>query len=123
MATAGRILAAFDRRDHVRFRTQFLRSLRASGNSETVWAFAYGLYPTELARLVRDALDGCGIATLTDHRFPARGATTLVQWGRGRGIPAVQLEVSVRLVPPFADEGAVVRLVDGLTAAVAACRP
>lgn len=82
-----------------------------------------GSPPTELARLVRDALDGCGIATLTDHRFPARGATTLVQWGRGRGIPAVQLEVSVRLVPPFADEGAVVRLVDGLTAAVAACRP
>ncbi len=47
----GRILAAFDRRDHVRFRTQFLRTLRANGNRERVWAFAYGLYPTELARL------------------------------------------------------------------------
>jgi hypothetical protein len=50
----GRILAAFDRRDHVRFRTQFLASLRACGNQETVWAFAYGLYPTELARLTAE---------------------------------------------------------------------
>lgn len=47
----GRILAAFDRRDHVRFRSQFLRTLRANGNAERVWAFAYGLFPTEIARL------------------------------------------------------------------------
>lgn len=47
----ARILAAFDRRDHVRFRTHFLATLRESGNEEPVWAFAYGLYPTELERL------------------------------------------------------------------------
>jgi hypothetical protein len=50
----GRILAAFDRRDHTRFRTQFLRTLRASGNQERVWAFAYGLYPTELTMLAAE---------------------------------------------------------------------
>ena len=48
---AGRILAAFDRRDQLRFRTQFLTTLRESGNAEEVWAFAYGLYPSELDRL------------------------------------------------------------------------
>jgi hypothetical protein len=48
---SGRILAAFDRRDHVRFRTQFLATLRDSGNQEPVWAFAYGLYPSEVDRL------------------------------------------------------------------------
>jgi hypothetical protein len=47
----GRILVAFDRRDHVRFRTQFLATLRESGNHEPVWAFAYGLFPSELDRL------------------------------------------------------------------------
>jgi hypothetical protein len=47
----GRVLAAFDRRDHGRFRSQFLKTLRAAGNQETVWAFAYGLFPTEVARL------------------------------------------------------------------------
>jgi hypothetical protein len=47
----GRILAAFDRRDQHRFRTQFLQTLRSSGNHEPVWAFAYGLFPSELARL------------------------------------------------------------------------
>jgi hypothetical protein len=51
-ATAkGRILTAFDRRDHNRFRTQFLPTLRESGNHEHVWAFAYGLYPSERDRL------------------------------------------------------------------------
>ena len=48
---SGRILAAFDRRDHDRFRTHFLATLRESGNGEPVWAFAYGLYPSELERL------------------------------------------------------------------------
>ena len=47
----GRIFAAFDRRDQHRFRTQFLPTLRDSGNHEPVWAFAYGLFPSELARL------------------------------------------------------------------------
>lgn len=70
------------------------------------------------ALAVRHALDTAGVPTLLDHRFPARGATTLVQWARARGIGAVQLEVSVRFVPPFADDDAIVRLVRGLTAAV-----
>jgi hypothetical protein len=48
---AGQILTAFDRRDHQRFRTQFLPTLRGSGNNEHVWALAYGLFPTELDRL------------------------------------------------------------------------
>ena len=47
----GRILAAFDRRDQHRFRTQFLPTLRNSGNQEPVWAFAYGLFPSELGGL------------------------------------------------------------------------
>jgi len=47
----GRILAAFDRRDQRLFRTQFLATLRDAGNPEPVWAFAYGLFPSELARL------------------------------------------------------------------------
>jgi hypothetical protein len=47
----GQILTAFDRRDQQRFRTQFLATLRESGNDEHVWAVAYGLFPTELDRL------------------------------------------------------------------------
>lgn len=47
----GCVLAAFDRRDIQRFVLQFLRSLRASGNNETVFAAVYGLYPSELRRL------------------------------------------------------------------------
>jgi hypothetical protein len=43
----GRILAAFDRRDVLRFRRQFLSTLRASGNSGPVTAVAYGLHPSE----------------------------------------------------------------------------
>ena len=46
-----RVLAAFDRRDIQRFESQFLRTLRASGNREVVTAVAYGLYPSERARL------------------------------------------------------------------------
>ncbi len=50
-ASAPRILAAFDRRDIQRFQSQFLQTLRASGNREVVTAVAYGLYPSERARL------------------------------------------------------------------------
>ncbi|MGH7140462.1 MAG: glycosyltransferase family 2 protein [Pirellulales bacterium] len=47
-AAAPHILAAFDRRHYVKFRKQFLRSLRAHENGETVTAVAYGLFPSEL---------------------------------------------------------------------------
>ncbi len=50
-ATAGRILTAFDRNHYDRFRRQFVPTLRASGNREPITAVAYGLYPSECARL------------------------------------------------------------------------
>jgi hypothetical protein len=50
-AHAGRILAAFDRAHIRKFRRLFLRSLRASGNTETVTAVVYDLYPGEIAAL------------------------------------------------------------------------
>ena len=81
-----------------------------------------GSPPTSRARAVRDAIAAGGVETLMDQRFPARGASTLVQWARRRGLEAVQLEVSVRLVPPFAADDAVERVVAGLAAAVEACR-
>ena len=74
--------------------------------------------PTPLAVLVRETLEDAGIATLTDHRFPARGHTTLTQWARGRGLGAAQLEVSVQLVPPFVDARTCERLVGALVDAV-----
>ena len=58
----GHILAAFDRRDHVRFRTRFLSTLRAAGNHEQVWAVAYGLFPSERARL--EAQQGVRVITI-----------------------------------------------------------
>ncbi len=48
---APQIMAAFNRRDYDKFRRQFVRSLRATGNHEQVIAFAYGLYPSEQMRL------------------------------------------------------------------------
>ena len=45
--TAGRVLAAFDRKHLRLFIRRFLRTLRASGNRETVSAVASGLYPSE----------------------------------------------------------------------------
>ena len=51
-----RILAAFDRRDIDRFEHQFLKTLRAHGNRQTVTAVAYGLYPSERRRI--ESLDG-----------------------------------------------------------------
>jgi hypothetical protein len=47
----GRILVAFDRRHYDKFRRQFLGSLRGAGNPEAVTVVAYGLYPSEQARL------------------------------------------------------------------------
>ena len=79
---------------------------------------AAGAHPTPLALLVRDALEDAGVATLTDHRFPARGHATLTQWARHRGVDAVQLEVSVQLVPPFVDARSCERLVAALVDAV-----
>jgi hypothetical protein len=77
-----------------------------------------GTRPTPLADLVRTSLEGVDIATVTDHRFPARGHATITQWARQRGIDAVQLEVSVQLVPPFVDARTVERLVVALVDAV-----
>jgi hypothetical protein len=74
--------------------------------------------PTRAAERVRDALEDAGIATVTDHRFPARGPATLTQWARHRDIDAVQLEVSVQLVPPFVDARTAERLVAGLVQAL-----
>jgi hypothetical protein len=50
-AAGGRVLAAFDRRHADKFRRCFLASLRRAGNPEPVTAVAYGLYPSERARL------------------------------------------------------------------------
>jgi hypothetical protein len=44
---SGRILAAFDRNHVPKFRRQFLRTLRASGNGEQVTAVTYGLRPAD----------------------------------------------------------------------------
>ena len=78
-----------------------------------------GAPPTPLADRVRHALEESDIATVTDHRFPARGPATLTQWALRRRLLAVQLEVSVQLVPPFVDAITCDRLVDALVAAVA----
>ena len=80
-----------------------------------------GSSPTQLAISVRRSLETAGVATVLDHRFPARGPATLVQWARTRAVPAVQLEVSVRLVPPFAPDADAARLVRALVGAVGAC--
>lgn len=47
------VLAAFDRYDVSRFRSLFMRSLRASGNHGPVIALTYGLYPSERRTLER----------------------------------------------------------------------
>ena len=83
----------------------------------------HGHPPTEIAVVVRRALTDAGIPTVVDDRFPARGRHTLVQWARHSGLPAVQVEVSVRLVPPFAPEGSALALISGLTDAIVALWP
>jgi hypothetical protein len=47
----GRILSAFNKRDYQRFRSYFLKTLRASGNREYVTAVVYGLNAGEQALL------------------------------------------------------------------------
>lgn len=49
----GQLLAAFNRRDLLRFHEQFLASLRATGNEECVIPVAVGLYPSERERLAQ----------------------------------------------------------------------
>jgi glycosyltransferase involved in cell wall biosynthesis len=49
----GFVLAAFDRFHLDKFRQQFLPSLRASGNAETVFVVGYGLSPSDQRRLAR----------------------------------------------------------------------
>ena len=70
--------------------------------------------------VARTSFDAQGITTIVDHRFPARGHHTLVQWARRRGIPAVQVEVSVRLTPPFVSDDDAESLVRALCQTVAA---
>jgi hypothetical protein len=48
---AGRVLVAFNRRHLAKFRSHFLRTLRAYGNREVVTAVVYGLYPSEQQQL------------------------------------------------------------------------
>ena len=55
-APPGRILSAFDRAHYRKFSRLFLRSLRESGNRETVTVVAYGLRPGEYRAL--DATPG-----------------------------------------------------------------
>ena len=57
---AGRILAAFDRNHYDRFRRQFIPTLRAAGNREKVTILAYGLHPSERARLEASGLEVLG---------------------------------------------------------------
>jgi hypothetical protein len=65
-APAGRVLVAFNRRHYEKFRRRFLRSLRRAGNPETVTVVAYGLYPSERARLA--ALPGVEVIPLPTSR-------------------------------------------------------
>jgi hypothetical protein len=68
-----RVLTAFNRRHLARFRRRFLPTLRAWGNSETVTAVTYGLFPSE-----REALAALpGVETINcrddeDSVIPAR---------------------------------------------------
>ncbi len=48
---AGRVLVAFNRRHLAKFRSHFLRTLRAHGNHEMVTVVGYGLYPSEVQQL------------------------------------------------------------------------
>ncbi len=62
-----RILAAFNRRDVQKFRRQFLRTLRATGNHEPVTALAYGLYQSERDLLA--ALPGVEVVSIRDDNL------------------------------------------------------
>jgi hypothetical protein len=58
----ARILTAFDRNHFLRFRRQFLTTLRASGNREPLTAVAYGLQPGE-----RSILEAAGVEVVARH--------------------------------------------------------
>jgi hypothetical protein len=99
-----------------------LHAMRSQhGEVELGTGAPHGDPPTEIADVVRRSLEHAGIATVVDRRFPARGHDTLVQWALRRGVMAVQVEVSVRLVPPFASVDDARALIGGLSAAIAAC--
>ncbi|MEO9591790.1 glycosyltransferase [Rhodopirellula bahusiensis] len=49
--TNAKILVAFNRRDVRRFQDVFLRTLRATGNTQEVIVVGYGLYPSEIQQL------------------------------------------------------------------------
>ena len=59
-ALAGRVLSAFNRAHYRKFRELFLRTLRESGNRETVTAVAYDLRPDEYRALA--AIPGVEVA-------------------------------------------------------------
>ena len=67
---AGRVLAAFDRKHLRLFLRRFLRTLRASGNRETVTAVVYGLYPSE--RRILGAQTGVEVFEAPNDGNPAR---------------------------------------------------
>ncbi len=58
----ARILTAFDRNHFLRFRRQFLTTLRAAGNREPLTAVTYGLQPTE-----RSMLEAAGVEVVARH--------------------------------------------------------
>jgi hypothetical protein len=70
-AASGQILAAFNRRDLKPFIDQFLRSLRRSGNKETVIPLALSLYPSEQSRLAQMS-NVKPVFRMDDGRFVAR---------------------------------------------------
>ena len=81
----ARILAAFDRGHFLRFRRQFLPTLRAFGNSEIVTAVAYGLRPAETRVLAR--LEGLEVLSYPPdsqihpaHRRIRDFATAIADW-------------------------------------------
>ncbi len=61
-ARPARILTAFDRNHFLRFRRQFLTTLRASGNREPLTAVTYGLHPGE-----RGILEAAGVEVVARH--------------------------------------------------------
>jgi hypothetical protein len=58
----ARVLTAFDRNHFLRFRRQFLTTLRSSGNREPLTAVTYGLLPSE-----RSVLEAAGVEVVARH--------------------------------------------------------
>ncbi|RUL87840.1 glycosyltransferase family 2 protein [Tautonia sociabilis] len=67
----GRVLAAFDRRHYRLFLRRFVGSFRRAGNTETITAFASGLYPSE--RRLLAATPGIELEVVPDDLHPAKG--------------------------------------------------